>query len=63
MSLKKLEKMTNEEARMANAEALRVGHEINKKVEEAKLIIQRTAYDVHDVKRSSSVLSLQGWSI
>ena len=55
--LKKLDKMTNEEARMANAEALRVGYEINKKVDEAKLIIQRTAYSVDDVKRSSSVLS------
>jgi hypothetical protein len=29
--LKKLDKMTNEEARMANAEALRVGHDIDKK--------------------------------
>ena len=55
--LKKLDKMTNEEARMANAEALRVGHDIKTKVDEVKLIIQRTAYNVDDMKRSSSVLS------
>ena len=57
--LKKLDKMTNEEARMANAEAMRIGHDIDKKVEEVKEIIQRTAYNVDDVKRSSSALSLQ----
>jgi hypothetical protein len=62
-SLKKLDNMTNEEARMANAEVLRVSHDINKKVEEVKLIIQRTAYDVNDVKRSSSVLSFPGLRI
>ncbi len=31
--LKKLDKMTNEEARMANAEVLKVAHDTNKKVE------------------------------
>ena len=31
--LKKLDKMTNEEARMANAEVMRLSHGINKKVE------------------------------
>jgi hypothetical protein len=61
--LRKLDKMTNEEARMANAEVLRVGHDIDKKVEEAKLIIQRTAYDMNDVKRSSSILSFPRWCI
>jgi hypothetical protein len=31
--LKKLDKMTNEEARMANAETMRLAHSIDKKVE------------------------------
>jgi hypothetical protein len=31
--LKRLDKMTNEEARMANAETMRVAHDIDKKVE------------------------------
>ncbi|KAI9443877.1 hypothetical protein H4582DRAFT_1807187, partial [Lactarius indigo] len=34
--LTKLDKMTNEEARMANAEVLKVAHDINEKVEEVR---------------------------
>ncbi|KAH9035980.1 hypothetical protein EDB84DRAFT_1675912, partial [Lactarius hengduanensis] len=34
--LKKLDKMTNEEARMANAEVLKVAHDINERMEEVE---------------------------
>jgi hypothetical protein len=58
--LKKLDKMTNEEARMANAEGLRLGYDIEKKVEGVDQKVQRVGAQVkvveekvNDAKRSS----------
>ncbi|KAN0136182.1 hypothetical protein V8E53_006042 [Lactarius tabidus] len=101
--LKKLDKMTNEEARMANAEALRLCQTIDKKVEvvggqvkdvdekvlgvgeqvqvidgnvkvvedkvqtviddgkQTAVVVQKVAYDVHDMKRSQLRASLRQW--
>ncbi|KAN0136201.1 hypothetical protein V8E53_006061 [Lactarius tabidus] len=108
--LKKLDKMTTEEARMANAEVLRLSQTIDKKVEviderlqgigtqvndvdkkveiiderflrvdenvkavkeevqtviddgkQASMVIQKTAYDLTDVKRSQLRASLRQW--
>ena len=49
-ALQKLDKLTNEEARMANAEALRIGHIIEKKVEGVDKKVQGVGTQVKDVE-------------
>ena len=50
-ALKRLDKLTQEEARMATAEILRLG-------KETKQVVQQIASSVDDMKCSSSTLSL-----
>jgi hypothetical protein len=50
--LKKLDKMTNDEARMANAEALRIGHVVWKKVERLDKKVQGVGKDVECVSEN-----------
>ena len=50
-ALKRLDKLTQEEARMATAEILRLG-------KETKQVVQQIASSVDDMKCSSSALSL-----
>jgi hypothetical protein len=47
--LKKLDRMTNEELRMASAEALRIGHTIGEKVEGVDKKVQGVGIQVMDV--------------
>ena len=54
--LKKLDKMTNEEARMANAEGLRLGYNIEKKVEGVDEKVQGVAAQVTGVDEKVKVV-------
>ena len=49
--LKKLDKMTNEEARLANAEVMRLAHIIDKKVEGINEEVQVVNVQVRDVDK------------
>jgi hypothetical protein len=54
--LKQLDKMTNEEARMAYAEVLRIAHNIDKKVEGVDEKVQCVGAQVRDVDRKVEVV-------
>ncbi|KAN0135033.1 Ankyrin repeat-containing domain protein [Lactarius tabidus] len=54
--LKKLDKMTTEEARMANAEALRLSQTIDKKVEVVDERVQGVGGQVNDVNKKVEVI-------
>ena len=54
--LKKLDRMTNEEARMANAESLRLGYNIEKKVEGVDEKVQGVAAQVTGVDEKVKVV-------
>jgi hypothetical protein len=53
---KKLDKMTNEEARMAYAEVLRIAHNIDKKVEGVDEKVQCVGIQVKDVDKKVEVI-------
>ena len=63
--LQKLDKMTNEEARMANAEALRIAHKIDEKVEGVDKKVQGVGTQVKgvDEKVQGVNTNVQGVSI
>ena len=51
-ALKRLDKLTQEEARMATAQVLQATHNVDDRVREARVVIQQAADDVDQVKRS-----------
>jgi hypothetical protein len=53
-ALKRLDKLTQEEARMAVAENLKATHVVDERVRGPADIVAQTANDVDEVKRSSS---------
>ena len=54
-ALKKLGKLTDEEARMAVAQNLKATHKVDERVRRVGNTVQQTADDVDQIKRSSSL--------